>query len=330
MEPMVTHIYPKAEDTTTLRNNKDTGQKVQPGTSADYHCISQENMSVRPGPEPFLSKSHHTVRYSEESFKEIRDILFEREAFDLDSYKDKCIQRRISLRIRTSGCRTPDDYIDILKKDAAERKKLVSTLTISVTEFFRNHTTFAKLLDIVIPDIFGMKRNDKRIKIWSAGCASGEEPYSVAMTIRHFFPLELKNANLSILATDVDENNLKKAEAAVYIWDKLAGTNPVLVETYFEKKDDRYILSDEIKKMVSFRKVNILNGEWPGENDLIICRNLLIYFSREKQEWVLKKFFDSLNPGGYLVLGRAEILIGESRNMFSTICPKERIYRKPF
>ena len=280
--------------------------------------------------EALLHKDITTIHNTEATLKAIRDILFEKEGFDLDSYKDKCIQRRISYRIRLSGCKNAEDYIGLLKKKDYEVKKLLNALTINVTEFYRNNSTFDKLKDIVFPDIFTMKGENGTVRIWSAGCASGEESYTIALILKEFFADELKRFNISITATDVDEGILKKAAEGVYPENRLTGVAPGLRTRFFQEDGGRFRLSDEIKKMVSFRKEDIFQEGLHRDNDLIICRNLLIYFSREKQEWVLNEFWKGLNPGGFLILGRAEILVGESRKLFLTICPRERIYRKPY
>lgn len=271
-----------------------------------------------------------SIHYTEGSLKAIRDILFEREGFDLDSYKDKCIQRRISFRLRTSGCNGIEEYIELLNKKEDEVKKLLGALTINVTEFFRNQSTFDKLRDVVLPDIFSMNDRERAVRIWSAGCASGEEPYTIAIILNEFFPEELKRFTVSITATDVDESTLRKAGEGVYAKDKLVGIDPFQRARFFSKDGDIYRLSPGIKEMVSFRKEDIFQEEPHRGNDLVVCRNLLIYFSKEKQEWVLNEFWKGLKPGGFLILGRAEILVGESRRLFTTVCPRERIYRKPF
>lgn len=290
--------------------------------------ISRDKEEVRP--EPFILKDSLPFHYTEGTLKAIRDIIFKKEGFDLDSYKDKCIQRRISYRIRTSGCKSVEDYIETLRKKEEEVKRLLSALTINVTEFFRNRSTFDKLRDVVLPDIFAMKERERSVRIWSAGCASGEEPYTVAIILKESFPEELKRFNISITATDVDEEIINKAAAGVFTSDKLTGLDPPLRAKFFQESGDGYRLSDDIKRMVSFKRQDIFHEGLNGENDLIICRNLLIYFSKEKQEWVQNKFWKNLNPGGFLLLGRAEILVGESRKFFLTVCPRERVYRKPF
>jgi len=271
-----------------------------------------------------------TIQYTEGDLKAIRDILLEKDGFDLDSYKDKCIQRRISFRIRTSGCKSVEEYIGLLKKKEDEVKNLLNALTINVTEFFRNLSTFDKLREVVFPDIFVTAERIGTVNIWSAGCASGEEPYTVAIILKQFFPEELKRFNISITATDVDEGILQKAAEGIYPKDRVVGVEPGLKARFFQEDRDRFRLSDEIKKMISFKKEDIFQEGMHKDKDLIICRNLLIYFSREKQEWVLNEFWKALKPGGFLILGRAEILVGESRKLFSTVCPRERIYRKPF
>lgn len=312
---MAAGIYPKVVDTSISE-----GRERMP-TVSDL---------IRGRHEALLQRDTAVIHYSEGAFRVIRDILLEREGFDLDSYKDKCIQRRISFRIRTSGCRSAEEYIELLKKKEEEVKKLLNALTINVTEFFRNQTTFDKLKGIVFPDIFAAKGGSGTVRIWSAGCASGEEPYTIAIILKDFFSEELKRSNVEITATDVDEGILKKAAEGLYQRDKLVAMSPDLRVRYFKEDGDNYRISYDIKRMVSFRKEDIFQEGLHRDNDLIICRNLLIYFSREKQEWVLNEFWKGLNPGGFLILGRAEILVGESRKLFLTVCPKERIYRKPF
>lgn len=281
-------------------------------------------------PEALFQRDVSSIHYTEGLLKTIRDVLFEREGFDLDSYKDKCIQRRISFRVRTSGCKSIEDYIELLKKKDDEVKKLLYALTINVTEFFRNRSTFDKLREVVFPDIFFINNRKGAVNIWSAGCASGEEPYTIAIILKEYFPEELKRFNISIRATDVDERVLKKAGEGTYPADRLAGVGPRLRARFFQADGDRYRLSADIKKMVSFRKEDIFQEGLQRGEDLVMCRNLLIYFSREKQEWVLNEFWKSLKPGGFLILGRAEILVGDTRRLFTTVCPRERIYRKPF
>lgn len=289
-----------------------------------------QDIPVRPAVPVSPQREVPSIHYSEGALRFIRNIIFEKEGFDLDSYKDKCIQRRISFRVRSAGCKTPDDYVELLKRDEGEVKRLLNALTINVTEFFRNRSTFDKLREMVLPDLFSMKDRERSIRIWSAGCASGEEPYTIAMILKESFPDELKRFNVSIMATDVDEEILKKAVDGVYGRDRLAGVDPGLVARFFDGDGDRYRLSPQIKSMVSFKKEDIFSAVSHGEYDLVICRNLLIYFSKEKQEWVLSEFWKSLSHGGFLLLGRAEILVGESRMLFSTVCPRERIYRKLF
>lgn len=310
-------MYPQVADMSTSRDN-------------DNQSGSLKTPLVRRVPAAMFQRDALSIRYTGASLKAIRDILFEKEGFDLDSYKDKCIQRRISFRLRTSGCKGIEEYIELLNKKEDEVKKLLGALTINVTEFFRNQSTFDKLRDVVLPDIFSMNDREKAVRVWSAGCASGEEPYTVAIILNEFFPEELKRFTISITATDVDEKILRKAEEGVYTKDKLAGIDPFQMARFFSKDGDIYRLSPGIKEMVSFRREDIFQEEPHMGNDLIICRNLLIYFSKEKQEWVLNEFWKGLKPGGFLILGRAEILVGESRRLFTTVCPRERIYRKPF
>lgn len=266
---------------------------------------------------------------SDEAFEIIRRILKNSTGFNLDSYKDKCIKRRIAIRIRATHSASSEEYCELLIRDAGELDLLLKVLTIHVSQFFRNPPTFAKLRGEILPYLFARAVNEQRaaLNFWSVGCASGEEPYSLALILKESFAAEMARTKVSILATDVDEGILETARKGVYGEERLAEVTPSLMKHWFALREGKHQLVPEIKTMVDFRRGDLLgSGPFP-ESDLILCRNVLIYLERQEQEKIIAGFADALGSGGILVLGKAETLVGACRRRFQTVCPVERIYK---
>lgn len=272
-----------------------------------------------------------TTVISDDVFLDIRNLLFERSALDISNYKDKCIKRRIAVRVRANGCKTAEEYVDLLKRKTSELESLLKTLTINVTQFFRNPPAFDKIREDVFPLIFKNKVGEEgsTLKIWSVGCSSGEEPYTLAMMLNEYFNKELKRFSVSIVATDFDAEVIAKAREGIYPEKSLDEVPDHLKEKYFTPSEGgNFSITPQIKSMVTFRRRNILQDELYEKQDLIICRNMLIYFSREQQGTILDKLTKSLAMDGFLILGKAETLVSNSRNNFKTVSSRERIYQK--
>ncbi|MDT8317597.1 MAG: protein-glutamate O-methyltransferase CheR [bacterium] len=268
---------------------------------------------------------------SDDAFLDIRNLLFERSTLDINNYKDKCIKRRIAVRVRANGCKTAEEYIDLLKRRTSELENLLKTLTINVTQFFRNPFAFDEIRKDIFPLIFKKKADeqDSPLKIWSVGCSSGEEPYTLAIILKEYFKKELMRFPAVIVATDFDAEVIAKAREGIYHKKSLEEVPVHLKEKYFiPLTGGNFRITSQIKEMVTFKKRNILQDELREKQDLIICRNMLIYFSREQQGAILDKLTESLTMGGFLVLGKAETLVSNSRNNFKTVSSRERIYQK--
>jgi chemotaxis protein methyltransferase CheR len=250
--------------------------------------------------------------------------------FGCASYKEKCLRRRIAVRMRARGVHTYRDYAAILDQDVREYELLLDALTINVTKLFRNWETFAAIAKDVIPDLWPTAGH--HIRCWSAGCASGEEPYSVAILL-HREAIRRRDeaalARVSILGTDIDRESLKAAERGTFGEDAFADTPPDIRRKYFTPKPP-HALDPRVKAMVHFERRDLLHEPPPGGAlDLITCRNVIIYFDRGSQEALFARFFDALAPGGFLVLGKVETLLGPTRTKFVAVNPRERIFRKP-
>lgn len=278
---------------------------------------------------PILS-NERVFEISEEVMRFIQDILNDRKGFNLSPYKDKCIMRRIATRIRTTQSDSAEAYANLLLSGDGELEILLKALTIHVSEFFRNPGTYFKLRDEIFPHLFDLcvKEGKKSLKLWSAGCSSGEEPYSLALVMKESFAAEMEQLPCSIHATDVSSAVLEIAAKGIYAGERLKAIPPELKLRYFSSCGDNFQLLPSIREMVSFEQRDISDADSFPESDLIMCRNVLIYFERKHQERILKGFADALPDGGILVLGKSESLLGETRKPFRTVCPVEKIYRK--
>ena len=250
--------------------------------------------------------------------------------FRCSNYKDTCLRRRISVRMRARSAATFADYAGILDTDSNEYERLIQTLTINVTKFFRNPETFACIASKVIPELWATR--SPLIRVWSAGCATGEEPYSLAVLFREHARSQADTAGLSrlrIVATDVDREALSIASRGQYPDAALVDTAPAVADRYFPNEHAARTVTSEIRNLVSFELHDLLDGTGPGgRHHLIICRNVIIYFTRETQERLFELFHELLLPGGFLVLGKVETLLGKSRERFAPVSSRDRIFRR--
>jgi chemotaxis protein methyltransferase CheR len=250
--------------------------------------------------------------------------------FRCSNYKDTCLRRRISVRMRARSAATYADYAGILDTDSVEYDRLVQTLTINVTKFFRNPETFACIATRVVPELW--QTRSPLIRVWSAGCATGEEPYSLAVLFREH-ALSLGDtrglSRLRIVGTDVDREALAVASRGQFPDAALDETPPAVAERYFPLEHDARTVTSDIRNLVTFEQKDLLeNGAPGGRHHLIVCRNVIIYFTRETQERLFDLFHELLLPGGFLVLGKVETLLGKSRERFAPVSSRDRIFRR--
>ncbi|HWP35234.1 MAG TPA: protein-glutamate O-methyltransferase CheR [Thermodesulfobacteriota bacterium] len=270
-------------------------------------------------------------RIDDAAWARVAAVLRAARGLDLAAYKDGCVRRRIALRARARGCADGAAYAALLERDRDEVERLAAALAITVSQFFRDPGTFERIGRDVLPALLaGPARHGLRCV--SVGCAGGEEPYSLAILLRERFADRLRAGRVSILGLDLDAAALARARAAVYGADRLAPLPAPLKARYFVRTPEgRYALAREVRRMVTFRQANVLDADAlpAGPIHLILCRNVLMYFTRAEQQRLLASFEDRLAPGGFLVLGRAETLLAADRRRFETVCPWERIYRRP-
>ena len=248
----------------------------------------------------------------------------------LQAYKDKCIRRRIAVRMRACGVHSYADYQALLDRTPGEYQRLRDALTINVTRFFRNPETWALLRRTLLPELCAADRRE--LRAWSAGCSSGEEPYSLAMLVADCLadagrPDRLEQVVID--ATDVDRESLERARAACYGRDSLAETPGDLLRRHLQPVGLHYRLSDRVRRTVHVRPHDLTTEPPPRSGyHLILCRNVLIYFDRLMQERLFSTFAGALAPGGYLVLGKVETMLGPAREQLTLVDPRERVYRR--
>lgn len=247
-----------------------------------------------------------------------------------DAYKPRCLRRRIAVRMRATNAGSYEEYLRILEREPAEYQRLADALTINVTRFFRNPELWQRLEHAVLPELWS--RPWSPLRVWSAGCASGEEPYSLAM-------LAARTAHqaghpewidrLAIDATDVDRVCLDRARAAWYPEDTFSETPPELLAAYTRERDGGREIDPSVRRPVRIGRLDLTQEE-PQHDDyaMVICRNVLIYFDRPMQERLFDLFVGALHPGGYLVLGKVETVLGPTKERLELVDTRERIYRR--
>jgi chemotaxis methyl-accepting protein methylase len=248
----------------------------------------------------------------------------------LDAYKEKCLRRRIAVRMRACGVHSYADYQAVLTRTPEEYEHLKDTLTINVTRFFRNAETWQRLAADHVPALLAHFAGV--LRVWSAGCSSGEEAYGLAILVADAAgaagdPRGLERVQVD--ATDIDRKSLERAAEARYRGDALLETPPEVVARYFEAEADGWRLRPAVRRRVRVRRHDLGREPPPGTFHLIVCRNVVIYFERPMQERLFQSFADALLPEGLLVLGKVETLLGPARERLQLVDPRERIYRRP-
>jgi chemotaxis methyl-accepting protein methylase len=250
--------------------------------------------------------------------------------FNAHIYKDMCIRRRLAVRMLACGCDDFRTYAERLDADGAEYDRLIATLTINVTRFFRNAGAWELLREEVISRLLDHP-SDRPIRAWSAGCASGEEAYSLSILFHEVCRASGREdalARIRILGTDIDGGSLAAAREASYPELSFAETPANLRARWFSPEPP-FELREEARRNVRFENADLISDAMPARLHLIVCRNVLIYFDRPTQERLFHAFHDALVPGGFLFLGRVESLLGRARGLFRPVSTRERIYRTP-
>jgi two-component system CheB/CheR fusion protein len=254
------------------------------------------------------------------------EYLKRNRGFDFTGYKRASLARRIQKRMHAVGVRHYADYVDYLEVHPDEFAELFNTILINVTAFFRDSASWEYLASDVLPDLLA-SRGDVPIRAWSAGCASGEEAYTIAMVLAELLGLEAYRDRVKVYATDIDDEALEKARQATYTAHEVEGVPAGLLEKYFERNDSAFTFRKDMRRQVIFGRHDLIQDAPISRVDLLVSRNTLMYFNAETQSRILKRFHFALNDGGVLFLGRAEALLTHA-DTFHPIDLKRRISTK--
>ncbi len=260
-------------------------------------------------------------------FEELLDHVKQSRGFDFTGYKRASLQRRIDKRLRALNIGSYDEYVEYLEVHPQEFVIHFNTILINVTSFFRDPPTWAYLREQVLPQHLAQLPADKPIRVWSAGCASGEEAYSLAVLFTELLGVDDFKRRVKIYGTDIDEDALQIARAATYTETEIAGMPQDLRDRYFEAVGDRYSFRPDLRRSVIFGRLDILHDAPISRLELLSCRNTLMYFNAETQSEVIGRFHFALDNGGILMLGKAETLLSHSV-LFDAIDRKRRIFQK--
>ncbi|HPM41637.1 MAG TPA: protein-glutamate O-methyltransferase CheR [bacterium] len=264
-----------------------------------------------------------------EGYREILDFIGRTRGLDFSQWRPGCLMRRIDHRVRASGAGDLASYLKFLQKTPGEIEKLVNSIAINVTEFFRNPEVFEALGRTVVPKVVSeaLEKGYPRIRVWGAGSSNGAEAFTLAILFAEEFEKRGVLLPLSIQGTDIDREAIAEAEAGRYEASMFKGAPAGLLSKYFTKSGKGYAVADSIRLLVKFRYHDMVGHRPPVANDLVVCRNVLIYFSRELQARAIDNFWKALRSGGFLVLGQTESL-KDSAGRFSVVDPRLRIYTK--
>ena len=254
---------------------------------------------------------------SDAEFKRLRDLVHARTGIALSEAKRELLYGRLARRLRKLNLGSFAEYCQLLERDeSAELQELTNAITTNLTSFFREDYHFKQLSLEALPQIQAVRSGKRRIRLWSAGCSTGEEPYSLAIVMRERLA-QLASWDIKLLATDIDSKVLATATEGVYAADRFKGVAPARVESWFREVPGRpgfLAAADELKKLISFKQLNLLDP-WPmkGPFDVIFCRNVVIYFDKATQRGLFDRMADLQEPGAWLFIGHSENLLNVTR-----------------
>jgi chemotaxis protein methyltransferase CheR len=235
-----------------------------------------------------------------ENYEKFKKEVLELTKIDLNFYKEKQMRRRIDSLAIKSACKTYDEYVHLLKTDHEKFEQFINFLTINVSEFYRNPEQWKLMDEVVIPKL--IKEHGKSLHVWSAACSTGDEPYSLVMALSRHLPL----SSIRILATDIDKQVISHAQVGLYNEKSITNVPEDLKKKYFTKVGKSYQISNDIKRCVTFREHNLLKDKYPRDFDMILCRNVVIYFTDEAKNMIYQNFHTSLKNHGVLFIGSTE------------------------
>lgn len=253
------------------------------------------------------------------TYENFKSKIYQLTGINLSSYKERQMKRRIESLMKRNDFNSFDEYFRGLEKNKERYEEFINYLTINVSEFYRNPAQWDVLEKEVFPSLL---KENKSLKIWSAACSTGEEPYSLVMLLSKFMPL----SQINIIATDIDKMAIERAKTGLYTKKSLNNLPQKFVQEFFTAQGSNYQISESVKSRVSFKSMNLLEDSYPSGCDLIICRNVMIYFTEETKSEMYHKFHDALKPHGILFVGGTEQIILPNRYKLAPV--KTFFYKK--
>jgi len=281
-----------------------------------------------------MIEGSNVIPLQDNVFRLLRDLISDYCGIYFDDDSRVTVERRLNRRLFVHGFDNFRDYYRFLlysKERESELSEIIDIITVNETYFFREEKQFKSMIEEIIPELRHSMDERRKLRIWSAGCASGEEPYSIAMLFLEnrdrFNGLEIE-----IVASDINRRVLEKARRGVYTRNSFRSTDDYFTRKYFDKEGDEYRIKDSIRSLVTFNHVNLLDTYRQniiGPMDIVFCRNVLIYFNREAKRKVIEGFSTRLRDGGYLMLGHAESLMNLSTDFALKHLKNDMVYQKP-
>lgn len=250
----------------------------------------------------------NSTQLNQKQFEKISHTVYDFCGIKLGKDKQELVKARLSKRLYALNLDDFDSYLQLIKNDSREFSQMIDSLTTNKTDFFREIQHFDFLTDEILPNL---DRQSRSLRIWSAACSSGEEPYSIAMTLNEALP-DIRNWDVKILATDISSQILEKAHKAEYPEENLKDVSAYLKQKYFLKSaSNKFVFKDPMRNIVKFARINLMD-QWKmkGPFDVIFCRNVMIYFDKPTQAALINRFYNLIAPGGYLFVGHSESLNG--------------------
>lgn len=264
---------------------------------------------------------------SDSDFERYRNLIYDESGIHFSSTNRSILESRLKERLKRSGLESIDAYFKLIRSNEDELKTLLDSVTTNLTRFFRNTAHFQSFEHFVIPELVQLKRqnNDRKLRIWSAGCSTGEEPYTIAMILKEILP---KDFSFEIVASDISLKSVMIGKEGFYSDNRMNGVPPAYLAKYFIRSEGGYQISSEIKQHIRFDYHNLKNDSGLRGLDIVFCRNVLIYFDEPAQKAVVNRFWDTLSRYAYLFIGHSESLFGMGTSFEFVKTDWACVYRK--
>lgn len=244
---------------------------------------------------------------ADSDFEAYRKLIYDESGIHFSATNRSILESRLRERLREKKLQTPAEYYSILIKDREELKLLLDSVTTNLTRFFRNQAHFDAVEHFVVPELLKLRQGERKLRFWSAGCSTGEEPYTIAVLLREILPPAW---TFEIIASDISLKSLMVGKEGFYNDTRIQGVPEPYLAKYFEKRPNGYQIKDDIRKTIRFDYHNLKNDMGARNLDVVFCRNVLIYFDEAAQKSTIERFWDAMAPQSFLFIGHSESLFG--------------------